>query len=37
MDWNRCDEIEFDTQYENSRSILIHTGKIKIQLNIFDD
>lgn len=26
MDWSRCEEIEYDTQYENSRNI-IQTGK----------
>lgn len=26
MDWSRCEEIEYDTQYENSCHI-IQTGK----------
>jgi hypothetical protein len=31
MDWSRCDDIEYDNQYENS---MFHTGTVEIILNL---
>lgn len=31
MDWSRCDEIEYDTRYENNN--IVHTGKASFEMS----